>query len=365
MIYLDTIRTNLTTYLNFSNPLTRLQKIVCAVACAVFAAICTFSIYRLYCACCVKKELQPEDQKIQQVLDQNMGTKEQDIGTKEQVSVPDSEEIKQNQTLTTDITEAEVNSSIKHESDVTPHLKQESLATTDEPKQTDKELQPENQNVTNAPQAVTLVQEEAKQTLDDSLTLAKELKIDNWTKEEIRTIVQLIPKWSAIHLEFDDPQTTKSMDKLLEKGRVEIATTASLGEHQKIFNSQLQFFVNLMTGNVHRNLIAILRILTIPPENTTEKEKLVYHFIIQKAWQKIVEEGLNNTVHHYLLKAPFTKIISKDSHDILQEILKNTAENERNFETLATFEHWERSWKIEQATRAGIDHNYNIHLRSK
>lgn len=338
MIYLDTITTNLTTYLNFSNPLTRVQKIVCAVACAVFAALCAFSIHRLYRAYCLKKELQPEDQKTKQIIDQN-------IKTKEQVSVSDLKEIKQNQTLTTNIAETAVNSSITNENDLTPHLKQE-------------------RNVTNTPEAVNL-DEEAKQPLYDSLTLAKELKIGNWTKEEIRAIVQLIPKWSAIHLEFKDPQTAKSMDELLKKGRVEITTTASLGEHQKIFNSQLQFFVNLMTGNVHRRLIAILRILTIPSENTMEKEKLVYHFIIQKAWQKIVERELNNTVHHYLLKAPFNKIISKDSHDILQEILKNTVENEHNFETLATFEHWEQNWEIEQTTKAVIDRDYSVRLKSE
>ncbi len=76
MIYLNTIKTNLTNYLNFTESLTRQQKIVYTVACAVFAVICAFSIYYLYRACCLKKEqLPPADQKAKKVAEKIAGKK--------------------------------------------------------------------------------------------------------------------------------------------------------------------------------------------------------------------------------------------------------------------------------------------------
>lgn len=277
MIYLNTIKASLTEHFNLFKTLTNQQKIVYAVACTVFTAICAYSIYRLYRACCLKKEqLLPADQKAKKVVDQV-------INQKDQVLAKDAKTVDQNQ------------------------------------KVEDKKEEP-------------AVERPARKALDINAPLGTD-----WTKEEIKSASQSIPQWLKEH--FSVPHFTLIENNFILKcSCIEDADT--LEESQKKFNAQLDVCIKMLSAHsnmeprYNAKVPNMLRALHIP-QDCSETERMAYTYIMTKAWTTIVQEGQDNACYPYVVRDG--GLISEDSFKILQETVENNKTNPKTAVILTSF----------------------------
>ncbi len=282
MIYLNTIKASLTEYFNLSKSLTTQQKIVYAVACAVFAAICAYSIYRLCRVCCLKKEqLPPADEKAKGVADQV-------IDQKDQAPAKDTKTADQNQ-------KAEA------------------------PKVEDKKEEP-------------IVVKPARKALDINAPLGTD-----WTKEEIKEVSQAIPQWLKGHL--NNP-ASRIIEEAFIANYSDIEDVNTLEESQTKFNIQLNVCIKMLSA--HSNMEPrhnmkvpkLLRALHIP-QDCSEIERMAYTYIMTKAWTTIVQEGQDNECYDYIVRDG--GLISEDSFKILQETAENNKANPKTAAVASSF----------------------------
>lgn len=294
MIYLNNIKANLTSYFNFSNSLTLQQKIVYTIACTVFAGICAFTIYRFCRACCLKKDLPPVDQKAQKAADPV-------VNQANQVPVK----------------------GIKHSFEA--------------PK------------IVDAPK----IEKQKAETLVPAL-LVKGEKIETafwkeWTVEEIRQVNQAIPQWL---LDINScPEQEDFIKEVFKDSFQEIPDTATLDEHQTLFNKQIENCVNILGGHTthHPKVPTLLRALRIP-QMASDQAQVTYTFIMQQAWTKIVQSGMKGKSYAYTIKQK--EVISEHSFQILKRVFEENKSHPQGAEIYNFFT--TEGWKPRPCPKAHI-----------